>query len=151
MCGFRFLEALHYWAPGVNKGEKLPPDAVKLLNTTTGAAARRPPSWEDRVRQLDADEASKQRGTPFWTTHVQHVELLNDYVHSNLGGTGQFIDPMTRKLLGFEALVYGHQYLTLSIVSIVRLSNHNSLANRAQTAYERIHRQEVAELQRLIK
>jgi hypothetical protein len=58
---------------------------------------------------------------------------------------------MTRELLGFEALVFGHQYLTLSVVSIVRLSNQNALAGRAQTAFAKIHSQELAELQRLIR
>ena len=142
---------LQFYRDAQNKGQKLPPDAVKLLQTTTGAAARKPPSWEDRVRQLDADEASKKGGKQFWATHVDHVELLNDYVHSHLAGTGQFNDPRTRELLGFEALVYGHQYLTLSIVSIVRLSDQNALATRAQAAYERIHAQEMNELRRLFK
>jgi hypothetical protein len=58
---------------------------------------------------------------------------------------------MTRELLGFEALVFGHQYLTLSIVSVVRLSDHNSLADRAQAAYGRIHSQEMVEMKRLFK
>jgi hypothetical protein len=35
---------------------------------------------------------------------------------------------MIRELLDFEALVYGHQYLSLSIVSIVPLSHQNALA-----------------------
>jgi hypothetical protein len=142
---------LRFYKDARNKGRTLPPDAVKLLNTTTGAAARNPPSWEDRVKQLDADEARKQGGKPFWATHVDHVEILDDYVHSHLAGTGQFIDPMTRELLGFEALVFGHQYLTLSIVSLVRLSNHNALADRAQAAFARIHAQEMAEMRRLFK
>jgi hypothetical protein len=49
------------------------------------------------------------------------------------------------------ALVYGHQYLSLSIVSIVRLSDQNALAARAQDAFARIHDQELEELQRLIR
>jgi hypothetical protein len=148
----RVMQALlHFYKDARNKGQKLPPDAVKLLNTTTGAAARNPPSWENRVQQLDADEASKQGGKPFWATHVGHVALLNDYVHSHLGGTGQFIDPMTRELLGFEALVFGHQYLTLSIVSLVRLSDQTALADRAQATFARIHAQEMAEMKRLLK
>jgi hypothetical protein len=109
-------------------------DAVQLVKTTTGAAARNPPSWEDRVRQLDADEADKQEAKPFWASHVAHVAILNDYVHSHPAGTGRFTDPITRELLGFEALVFGHQYLTLSLVSVVRLSNQKRLADRAQTA-----------------
>jgi hypothetical protein len=58
---------------------------------------------------------------------------------------------MTCELLGFEALVYGHQYLSLSIVSIARLSNQNALPARAQDALARIHDQEMEELQRLIR
>ena len=103
------------------------------------------------MRQLDADEARKPDGKQFWGTHVGHVELLNDYVHSHLAGTGQFTDPMTRELLGFEALVFGHQYLVVSIVSIVRFSNQNALADRAHAAYARIHRQEMNELRRLME
>jgi|tagenome__1003787_1003787.scaffolds.fasta_scaffold20988621_3 hypothetical protein len=142
---------LRFYKEAVHKGLSLPPDAEELLKTTTGAAARNPPSWEDRVRQLDADEADKEDGKPFWATHVAHVEMLNDYVHSHPGGTGQFTDPMTRELLGFEALVFGHQYLTLSVVSVVRLSNQNALAARAQAAFARIHAQEMNEMRRLFK
>jgi hypothetical protein len=142
---------LQFYRDARNKGQALPPDADKLLKTTTGAAAKKLPSWEDRVRQLDADEAIKPGGKQFWGTHTGHVELLNDYVHSHLAGTGQFIDPMTRELLGFEALVFGHQYLTLSIVSIVRLSNQNALADRAHAAFARIHNQEMTEMRRLFK
>ena len=34
----------------------------------------------------------------------------------------QFTDPVTRELLGFEALVFGHQYLTLSLVGVAASS-----------------------------
>jgi hypothetical protein len=61
--------------------------------------------------------------------------------------TSTFTDEMTRELLGFEALVFGHQYLTLSIV---RLSNQNASAASAQEAFGRTHRQEMDELRRLI-
>jgi hypothetical protein len=142
---------LEYYRRVQAKGHRLPADAAQLLKDTTGARARKPPSMEDRVRQLDDDEGAKEDGTPFWMSHLGHVELLNAYVHSELGGTPHFVDPMTRELLGFEALVYGHQYLSLSIVSIVRLSNQNALAIRAQDAFARIHDKELEELQRLIR
>lgn len=142
---------LQFYRDAQNKGQTLPPDAAKLLKATTGAAAKRPPSWEDRVKQLDADEAGKAGGKPFWATHVDHVEMLNDYVHSHPGGTGQFSAAMTRELLGFEALVFGHQYLTLSVVSVVRLSDQNALADRAQAAFARIHNQEMSEIRRLFE
>lgn len=140
-----------YYKDIMHKGPALPPDAAALVKTTTGKAARKPPSWEDRVRQLDVDEQTKADGKPFWASHVDHVEMLNDYVHSGLGGSGQFTDPMTRELLGFEALVFGHQYLTLSVVSIVRLSDQNALAARAQAAFARVHGQEMSELNRLLR
>jgi hypothetical protein len=134
-----------------NKGHALPPDAEQLMKDTTGRASRKPPSMEDRVRQLDEYERASADGKAFWASHLDHVEMLNAYVHSRLDGDAYFTDPMTRELLGFEALVYGHQYLTLSVVSIVRLSDQNALAVRAQAAFGRIHDQELAELKRLIK
>jgi hypothetical protein len=142
---------LDYYRRAKHKDRTLPPDAEQMLKKTSGAPARKPPSMEDRARQLDDDERSKQAGKPFWASHLDHVEMLNAYVHAELGGAPQFVDPMTRELLGFEALVFGHQYLTLSVVSIVRLSNQNALAGRAQTAFAKIHSQELAELQRLIR
>jgi hypothetical protein len=142
---------LGYYRRAQNMGAKLPPDAVQLLKTTTGTAARRPPSMEDRVKQLDADESAKTDGKAFWMSHLDHVAVLNDYVHSELGGGGRFTDPMTRELLGFEALVFSHQYLTLGIVSTVRLTEQDVLAARAQEAFGRIHDQEMRELSRLIK
>jgi hypothetical protein len=142
---------LDYYRRAQNKGAKLPPDAVLLLKTARGTAARRPPSMEDRVKQLDADEGAKADGKAFWTSHLDHVALLNDYVHAELGGGGRFTDPMTRELLGFEALVFSHQYLSLGIVSIVRLSGQDALAARAQQAFGRMHDQEMRELHRLIK
>ena len=142
---------LDYYRRVRDKGRTLPPDAEQMLKQTSGAAARKPPSMEDRARQLDDDERGKQGGKPFWVSHLGHVEMLNAYVHAELGGAPHFVDPMTRELLGFEALVYGHQYLSLSIVSIVRLSDQNALAARAQDAFARIHDQELKELQRLIR
>jgi hypothetical protein len=138
---------LDYYRDTQNKRQPLPSDAHHLLRNTTGKAARKPPSWEDRVRQLDEDEGRKDGGKPFWASHVDHVAVLNQYVHSHLGGSVTFTDEMTRELLGFEALVFGHQYLTLSIV---RLSNQNASAASAQEAFGRTHRQEMDELRRLI-
>jgi hypothetical protein len=46
---------------------------------------------------------------------------------------------------------YGHQYLTLSIVSIVGLSDQSALADRAQAASGRNHEHEMSELNRLIR
>jgi hypothetical protein len=43
--------------PGV---QQVSPDAIDLLKNTTGKGARKPPSWEDRVRQLDADEGPEK-------------------------------------------------------------------------------------------
>jgi hypothetical protein len=106
---------------------------------------------EDRARQLDDDERAKKDGIPFWVTHLDHVRMLNDYVHSELGGAPHFTDPMTREPFGFEALVFGHRYLTLSVVNVVRLSGQDALAKRAQDAFARIHGQETTELNRLIR
>jgi hypothetical protein len=142
---------LQFYREAVNRGREVPPDAVELLKATTGAAARKPPSWEDRVRQVDADERAKPGGKPYLSSHIGHVEMLNNYVHSHLGGTGQFTDPMTRELLGFEALYYSHQYLVMSIVNIARLTDQEALADRAQAAYARTRRQEAAEFQRLFR
>jgi hypothetical protein len=141
---------LDYYRTVRNKGRALPPDADAMLKQVTGAAARRPPSMEDRACQLDEHERSTD-GKPFWATHLDHVSMLNDYVHAELGGAPRFIDPMTRELLGFEVLMYSHQYLTLSIVSVVRLSDQNALAKRAQEAYDRVHPETNAELNRLIR
>jgi hypothetical protein len=142
---------LDYYRRARDKGHALPPDADRMLKETSGAPARKPPSMEDRARQLDDDERGNQDGKAFWVSHLGHVELLNAYVHAELGGAPHFVDPMTRELLGCEALVYGHQYLSLSIVSIVRLSNQNALAARAQAAFARTHDDELEELQRLIR
>jgi hypothetical protein len=138
-----------YYRDARNQGKSIPPDAEQLLKDTTGKDARKPPSWEDRVSQLDDDEHRKEDGRPFWDSHKAHVEFLNDYVHSSLGGSGQFTDAMTRELLGYEALVYGHQYLTLSIVAIARLSNQNEMCDEAQGAFAEIHGREMEELRRL--
>jgi hypothetical protein len=140
-----------YYRDARNQGNTIPPDAEQLLRDTTGKDARKPPSWEDRVSQLDEDEHRKENGKPFWDSHKAHVEFLNDYVHSSVGGSGQFTDAMTRELLGYEALVFGHQYLTLSIVAIARLSNQNEMCDEAQAAFGVIHDQETEELRRLFK
>ncbi len=141
---------LGFYRDARNKGYCVPPDAHQLLRDTVGSAAKKTPSMENRARQLDDKERSTPDGKEFWVTHLAHVELLNRYVHANIGGPN-FTDPMSRELLGFEALVYAHQYLTLSIVSAVRLSDQNKLAARAQATYERIHETEQKELRRLIK
>jgi hypothetical protein len=44
----------------------------------------------------------------------------------------QFTDPITRELLGFEALVLGHQYLTLSLVSVAASSARSAAAIHAR-------------------
>jgi hypothetical protein len=140
---------LDYYREARNQGDDIPPDAIDLLKNTTGKAARRPPSWEDLVRQLDADERRKPEGIAFWQSHVGHVAELNTYVHSDLGGAVQFVDPRLRELVGFRSVVYGLQYLSLSIVSVVRLSNQNALATRAQAAFNAGHGQKMDELKRL--
>jgi hypothetical protein len=137
-----------FYSDARNRGLTLPLDAIHLLTAVTGSAARKPPSMEDRVRQLDKHERSSG-GKEFWTTHLDHVALLNDYVHANLSGPG-FPDPVKRELLGFSALFYGHQYLALGIVSAVRLSDQNRLATQAQAAYERTHQAQSHQLERLV-
>jgi hypothetical protein len=68
---------LAYYKDLRDKGRSLPPNAAALLAETTGTAARSPPSWEDQVRQLAADENTKEDGKPSWSSHVDHVEVLN--------------------------------------------------------------------------
>jgi hypothetical protein len=107
---------------------------------------------EDRAKQLDEDERKNtESGKAFWETHLDHVELLNDFVHAELGGSPIFTDPMTRELLGFEALVYAHQYLSLSIVSVVRLTGLDKPSEQAQAAFAPIHDTGMQELRRLVK
>lgn len=141
---------LQFYREAVNKGGAIPPDGAGLLKVTTGKEARKPPSWEARVAQLEADEGAKPGGKGFWTSHIAHVEMLNDYVHSNLSGTGQFIGPIWRELLGFEALVYGNEYLLGSIIGVARLAGQDELAHRARAAYDRTHDGDMAELERLM-
>ena len=131
-----------------NRGMRLPTDAEHLLKAVSGSAAKNPPSMEDRVTLLDKHERSSG-GKEFWATHLHNVALSNGFVHANVAGP-DFPDPVRRELLGFSALFYGHQYLSLGIVSAVRLSGQNELAARAQAAYERTHRAESEELERLI-
>jgi hypothetical protein len=146
---FRVL--VDYYRRAKQRHEVIPPDADLMLRETSGRAARKPPSMEDRARQLDADEGAKSDGQPFWTSHLDHVAMLNEYVHAELGGAPQFVQPKFRELLGFEALVYGHQYLTLSLISTVRLSDLNVLAKRAQRVFDGIHGQEMTQLDRLME
>jgi hypothetical protein len=92
-----------------NKGIRLPPDAEHMLNAVRGSAARKPPSMEDRVRQLDKAERSSG-GKEFWSTHLDdHVPLLNDYVHANLSGP-DFPDPVKR---GSPCMIVGEVTRTL--------------------------------------
>lgn len=86
----------------------------------------------------------------FWASHIDHYNLLSNVVHPGFLGP-DFTDPMTRELLGFETLAYGHQYLVLGTVSAVRLSDQNPLPDRAQAAYARIHTTQEAELRRLVR
>jgi hypothetical protein len=132
------------------RGAALPSDAARLLRETTGSAAKKPPSFRDQLKQLDAKEAKAPDGKLFWETHAAHYDLLSDVVHPGFLGP-EFSDPMTHELLGFEALAYGHQYLVIGTVSAVRLADQNALADSAQAAYERVHGVQDAELRRLIK
>ena len=76
--------------------------------------------------------------------------MLSDIVHPGLLGP-DFTDPMTRELLGFEAIAYGHQYLALGAVAAARLADLNGLERRVLVAYSRIHETQTRELKRLIK
>jgi hypothetical protein len=130
-------------------GTQLPAHALQLLRETTGSAARQPPSFQDRLQQLDADETAKS-GSPFWSSHRQHFKLATDYVHSNLMGP-LFHDPRTRELLGFSSLAHGYQYFSLAAVSAARLAGRNDLVARFHAAYGRtvdIQRRRVSELTR---
>jgi hypothetical protein len=60
-----------------------------------------------------------------------------------------FVDPATRELLGFEALVFAYQYLSLSIVSVVRAAICPILPTGLRRRTSVCTTQELAELQRL--
>jgi hypothetical protein len=79
---------------------KLPQDALALLRDTTGTAARNPPSFADRLRQLDEHEKTTG-GTPFWQSHDGQVRVSTDHVHTRLAGP-LFSDPSSYELLGFR-------------------------------------------------
>jgi hypothetical protein len=140
---------LQYYRECQYRGESIPPDAVALIRNAHGKAARKPPSWEDRVKQLDEQERRTVNGKPFWSSHTELVDRLNPYVHSDLSGAVRYTDPRLRELLGFQAVVYGYQYLSLSVVSVARLSDQHALGARAQAAYDRGHTSKMKELRRL--
>jgi hypothetical protein len=142
--------ALAVYRAARDRKYELPREAKQLLKNVRGRAATKPPSMKDRAVQLDASERSGSGGQEFWVSHISHADMLSDIVHPRFLGP-DFTDPMTRELLGFEAVVYGHQYLSLGIVSAARLSDQNRLADRAKAAIERIHETETKELNRLLK
>lgn len=131
------------------EGHPLPSDAERLLRNVRASAAKAMPSFKDQLKQLDANER-KSDGKEFWVSHAGQYGMLNDVVHPGALGP-DFTDPMTRELFGFNAIVYGHQYLSLGIVSAVRLSDQSARSDRAQAAYGRVQPTQQAELKRLIK
>jgi hypothetical protein len=128
----------------------LPGHAEALIKQTTGEAAKKVPAWERRVELLDQDEAKNPGGIQFWVDHKRHYALLNDYVHPSLGGTPNFVNPKTHEWLGFNALRWGHQYFTTSLVAVCRMSGQGRLGSRAQAAYAAINPTQITELNRLL-
>jgi hypothetical protein len=127
---------VHLYRTARNKGTKLQPDAEQLVNHTMGQAAKRPPSFEDRLRQLDDHERSIDGGIPFWESHLQGVELANDFVHANLAGP-LFTDAKTHELLGFQALAVGYQYFSIGLIGAARLAGRDDIVEHANRLYER--------------
>lgn len=141
---------LQIYRDAKSKGFELPSDGENLFRQTKGRAAKKPPSFKDRLKSLDDVERNSPDGKEFWLSHLGHHELLSEVVHEGFLGPN-FTDPMTRELLGFEAIVYCHQYLVLGIVCAARLSDQSRIAELAQAAYARNKPMQDEELKRLIK
>jgi hypothetical protein len=127
---------LAFYRAAEQNGVKLPPAAKTLVRETTGKAARKPPSFEDRLRQLDKHE-EETGGEQFWRSHAGQIAVSNDHVHTTMAGP-MFGISKAHELLGFSTLAYGHQYLTLGAVSAARVAGLDQMAERFTEAYRRV-------------
>jgi hypothetical protein len=142
--------AAAYYRTSEHKGTRLQPDIKRLIASVTGEAARKPPSFEDRLRQLDDHERSIEGGIPFWVSHTAGVEMSNTFVHSNLVGP-MFTDDRTNELLGFQSLAVGHQYFCIGFVSIARLAGRSDVVEKINAGYERVAAIQSEQRSKLIK
>jgi hypothetical protein len=134
-----------------SKGQEIPPDAHRLLANVTGKAARKPPSFENVLEQLDALEAKTEGGKPFWVSHAAHYDFASDYTHPETFAPAvrDIDDPKPIEALGVAALTWGHQYLALAGSACAILADLAELKDQIERRYGAVADVQRAERQRV--
>jgi hypothetical protein len=130
-------------------GVTIPPDAQRLVKTTTGKAAAGPPSFNDILKQLDALEAKTPGGTPFWVSHADHYNFASDYAHPTISGSFADLAGTAIEWLGVNALARGHQYLALTGATCAVLAELPDLQSKIEGRYAEAAATQQAELTRV--
>jgi hypothetical protein len=119
-----------------NRGTTLPPDADELLRKTTGRAARKPPDFQQMLKDLDALERETEGGVEFWVSHAANYAWGNEHVHPSLYG------PLARggrltpdPAIGRNALVTGHQYLAVTGATCALIADLPELKQKIEAHY----------------
>jgi hypothetical protein len=130
---------LEGYRDALDQGLSIPPDAKRLLQTTTGKAAAKPPSFKDILGQLDALEAKTPGGIPFWVSHADHYDLASDYTHPTFAGSlSNLVDLEPMEWLGINALTHGHQYLALTGATCAVLADLPELKAKIEARYGQV-------------
>jgi hypothetical protein len=131
------------------KGMTIPPDARRLIATTTGKAARKPPSFDDILKQLDALEAKTPGGKKWWVSHADHFDFASDYTHPTISGSFADLAGTPIVWLGANALVRGHQYLAVTGATCAIAADLPTLKSKIEARYANIAGTQSAELARV--
>jgi hypothetical protein len=133
-----------------NIGVTLPPDAVALLAHTTGKAARKPPDFQDVLKQADELERKTEGGNEYWQSHYANWEWASRQVHPSLVGSYLGQDAaVENERIGVNALVYGHQYLALAGVTCAIAASLDDLKSRIEKRYASVAAVQHEEIDRL--
>jgi len=133
-----------------NRGVQLPPDAAKLLASARGRAARRPPDFQQMLKDLDELERKTPEGQEYWVSHAKNFEWASHHVHPGLYGPLVSLDKLeTNELVGVNALVFGHQYLAMSAVTCAIAANLEYLKTQIEHRYESVVELQRREIERL--
>jgi hypothetical protein len=133
----------------MSRGQAVPPDASALVRGVAGRAARKPPSFEDMLIQLDRHEAEAEGGISFWSSHASLYSFTNRHVHPSMYGPlyarGAGSDG---QLVGATALVYGHQHLALAASACAIYAQDQDLETRIAANFAAVRDLQRAELHR---
>jgi hypothetical protein len=133
-----------------NIGATLPADVLALLANTTGKAARKPPDFQDVLKQADELERKTEGGKEYWQSHHVNWEWTSRHVHPSL--VGSYLGPdvaVENERVGVNALVYGHQYLAMAGVTCAIAASLDDLKSRVEKRYASVADLQHREIDRL--